>query len=86
MTPSFITALVWLVSANVIAMLPSKHKHWPSAYLLMTIGFPLLGWVFWENGVLIGLLVFAAAASILRWPVRYFVRWLKRLGRSEAEA
>ena len=86
MTPSFITALVWLVLANIIGMLPSRHKHWPSAYVLMTIGFPLLGWVFWENGVLVGLLVLAAAASILRWPVRYFVRWLKRLSGAEVEA
>ena len=86
MTPSFITALVWLVLANIIGMLPSRHKHWPSAYVLMTIGFPLLGWVFWENGVLVGLLVLAAAVSILRWPVRYFVRWLKRLSGAEVEA
>ena len=86
MTPSFITALVWLVLANIIGMLPSRHQHWPSAYVLMTIGLPLLGWVFWENGALVGLLVLAAAASILRWPVRYFVRWLKRLSGAEVEA
>ena len=77
MTTSLTIALLWLVTANVVGMLPSKHKHWPSAYVLMTFGVPLLGYVFWENGVVIGVLVLAAAMSILRWPVRYFVRWLK---------
>ncbi len=79
MTSSLTIALVWLIAANVIGMLPSKHKHWPSAYVLMTIGVPLLGYVFWQNGVLIGALVTVAAASILRWPVLFFVRWLRGL-------
>lgn len=85
MTQSLILALVWLVLANVIAMLPSRHKHWPSAYVLMTVGLPLLGWVFWQNGVLVGLVVLAAAASVLRWPVRYFLAWLRRIGGGQAE-
>ena len=77
MTTSVTLALLWLVTANVIGMLPSRHKHWPSAYVLMAVGVPLLGHVFWENGVLIGLAVFAAAVSILRWPVQYFLRWVR---------
>lgn len=79
MTLSFICALGWLVLANVIGMFPSKHKHWPAAYVLIAVGLPLLGWVFWQNGPWIGLLVLVGAASILRWPVRYLVRWLKGL-------
>jgi len=84
MTSSLTSAFVWLIAANVIGMLPSKHKHWPSAYVLMTFGVPLLGYVFWENGVLIGVLVLAAAMSILRWPVVYLVRWMKGVRRGEA--
>ena len=86
MTTSLMLACLWCVLANVIGMLPSKHKHWPSAYVLMTVGVPLLGFVFWENGVLIAALVLAAALSILRWPVVFFVRWLKGLGRGVAGA
>ncbi len=77
MSTSLILACVWGILANVIGMLPSKHLHWPSAYVLMAIGIPLLGFVIWENGIGIGLVVLAAAASILRWPVRYLLRWCR---------
>lgn len=77
MSLSLILACFWLVLANVIALFPSKKKHWPAAYVLMTFGLPLLGFVFWENGIWIASVVFIAAASILRWPVRYFIRWIK---------
>ncbi len=79
MSLSLILALGWLILANVIGMLPSKHKHWPSAFVLISIGLPLLAWVFWQNGPWVGLLVLAAAASILRWPVWYLFRWMKGL-------
>jgi len=80
MNLSLITALVWLVLANVIGMFPSKHNHWPSAYLLIALGIPLLGWVTYQNGPVIGLLAMIAGASILRWPVVYLWRWFKRGG------
>lgn len=76
MTLSLILALCWLVLANVIGMFPSKKKHWPAAYGLMTVGLPLLVWVVWQNGPWIGFFVLVAAMSILRWPVRYLFRWL----------
>ena len=76
MTVSLILALGWLVLANVIGMFPSKRKHWPAAYALITAGLPLLAWVFWQNGPWIGGAVPIAAMSILRWPVRYLMRWM----------
>ena len=79
MSWSLILACVWCILANVIGLLPSKHKHWPSAYVLMAIGVPLLGFVIWENGVLVGLVVLVAAASILRWPLLYLLRWFRRV-------
>lgn len=85
MSLSLILACVWLVLANVIAMFPSKKKHWPAAYGLIAIGIPLLGYVLWENGPWVGLVVFVAAASVLRWPVRYFIRWLKGTVLRQAE-
>jgi len=78
MTPSLIFVAVWLILANVLAMLPSKDNHWRRAYILIAAGVPLLGWVTLQNGPWIGLLVLAAGMSVLRWPVLYFGRWLKQ--------
>jgi len=70
--------LVWLIAANVIAMFPSRDKHWRVAYVLIAVGVPILGWATWESGPVVGLLLLAAGASILRWPVVFFWRWLRR--------
>ena len=72
MTLSLAFAFGWLVVANVTGMFPSKYRHWPQAYAMIALGLPLLGWVFWENGAVIGGLVMLGACSILRWPVRFF--------------
>lgn len=73
---SIILACLWAIAANVIAMMPSKDNHWSNAYVLITIGIPILGYVTWENGAWVGLLVLAAGASVLRWPVIYLGRWI----------
>lgn len=70
--------LVWLIAANLIALVPSRDKHWRAAYVLIAIGIPLVGWVTYESGPVIGLIVLAAGASILRWPLVFFWRWLRR--------
>ncbi len=76
--------LVWLVLANLIAMFPSRDHHWRAAYVLIALGIPLLGWVTYEHGPIIGIAVLAAGASILRWPVVFFWRWVRsRLGSRE---
>lgn len=69
--------LAWLVLANVIAMFPSRDKHWRTAYILIAVGIPLVGWVTYEGGPIIGIVVLAAGASVLRWPVIFFWRWLR---------
>lgn len=73
-----VLCLVWLISANVIAMFPSRDKHWRAAYVLIAIGVPLLGWATYVSGPVVGLLLLAAGASILRWPVIFLWRWLRR--------
>lgn len=78
MTPSLIAAALWAVTANLIAMLPSKRGHWPAAWALIAVGIPLVGWVTFQNGPVVGLVVLAAGVSILRWPVRYLLRWVRR--------
>ena len=77
MTPSLVFACVWLVAANVLAMIPSKDNLWFRAYVLIGVGIPLLGWVTMQNGPWIGLIVLAAGASVLRWPVIYLTRWFR---------
>lgn len=76
-----VLALGWLIVANIVGMLPSRDHHWRAAYALIAIGIPLVGWVTYESGPVIGMLVLAAGASVLRWPVVYFWRWVKRLAR-----
>ena len=79
MTGSLALACLWAATANIIAVFPSRHHHWPAAYVLIALGIPILGWVVLQNGAIIGLLVMAAAASVLRWPVIYLWRWLRRV-------
>ncbi|OUS22122.1 hypothetical protein A9Q95_03570 [Rhodobacterales bacterium 59_46_T64] len=82
MSPSLILACLWGVAANVLAMTPSRDHHWRNAYVLIAIGIPILGYVTWQNGPWVGLLVLVAAMSILRWPVIYLGRWMReRMGR-----
>ncbi|NDW46800.1 DUF2484 family protein [Ruegeria sp. PrR005] len=78
MSLSLILACVWAVAANVIAMLPSRDHHWRNAYMLIALGIPILGYVTYENGPWIGLIVLAGGMSVLRWPVIYLGRWLRR--------
>ncbi len=42
MNLAFVLCCVWLIVANVIAMFPSRRKHWPAAYALMSVGLPLV--------------------------------------------
>ncbi|KMK67890.1 DUF2484 family protein [Puniceibacterium sp. IMCC21224] len=85
MTLSLILAFVWALAANVLAMVPSKDSHWTRAYFLIAVGIPLLGFVTWQNGPWIGMIVLVAGMSVLRWPLRYLARWIKaRLGRDKA--
>lgn len=71
-------ACLWLIAANLIGMLPSRDHHWRVAYALIALGIPLLGWVTWVEGPVWGLVLLAAGASVLRWPVVYLWRWLRR--------
>jgi hypothetical protein len=77
MTEPLALALVWLIVANVIAMLPSRDHHWRAAYVLIAVGIPILGWITWTNGPILGLIFLAAGMSVLRWPVYFLVRWVK---------
>lgn len=78
MTFPLAAACIWLIVANLIAMLPSRDHHWRAAYVLIAVGIPILGWVTYAGGPLWGMAVLAAGASLLRWPVVHLWRWLRR--------
>ena len=79
MSLSLILACLWLVGANLIGMVPSRDHHWRAAYGLIAVGIPIVGYVTWQMGPLLGLLVLAAGASVLRWPVYFLWRWVRGL-------
>jgi hypothetical protein len=68
----------WLIAANFLALLPSRDNHWARAYGFIALGVPLLGYITYTNGPLIGMVFLIAGASILRWPVVYLGRWVRR--------
>lgn len=79
MSTSLILACIWAIAANLAAMIPSRDNHWRRAYVLIACGIPLLGYVTYENGPVAGLIAMAAGISLLRWPVVYLGRWMRRL-------
>jgi uncharacterized membrane protein len=85
MTAALTAALIWLVAANVTGFIPSRDYHWRAAYVLIAVGIPILGWVTWVNGPIVGLIIFAMGASVLRWPLVYFWRWMKAKVANPAE-
>jgi hypothetical protein len=78
MSTSLILACIWALAANLAAMIPARDNHWQRAWLLIGCGIPLLGYVTYENGPAVGLLLLAAGMSLLRWPVVHLGRWLRR--------
>ena len=78
MTFSALASCLWILLASAIGLLPSRDHHWRAAYALIALGIPILGWVTYQNGPVWGLLALAAGASILRWPVVYLWRWVRR--------
>ena len=76
MNISLVLTCFWALVANVLAMTPSKNYDWRNAHILIGIGIPLLGFVTFENGPSIGLVVLIAAMSMLLWP---FVNLSRRI-------
>ena len=74
MTLSLVLVCLWAITANLLAMLPSKDNHWRRAYGLIVVGIPLLGFVTYQNGPWVGLLLLIAGMSVLRWPVIHLTR------------
>ncbi len=76
---SLVLAGLWVVTAQIIAFLPSRDSHWRAAYFLIAAGLPILWYVWKEQGAFVAALVLVAAMSILRYPVLYLYRWVRRV-------
>lgn len=80
MTLSVVCALVWMLVVNLRAMFPSKDQHWRFAYFMIVLAVPVLVAIYIQHGLLLSLVFLAAAMWIMRWPVIYLTRWIKRVG------
>ena len=80
MSNALIAACLWGLTASLIAMGPRRY-HWPAAWALIAAGVPLLGWVTFENGPILGFLLLMGGISVLRWPVKYLLDALRGEGR-----
>ena len=78
MTFGLVFAFLWIIVANVIAILPTRDNHWTAAYVLIAVGRPILGWVTWESGPVWGMAILLMGASVLRWPLVFLFRWARR--------
>ncbi|CUJ20126.1 DUF2484 family protein [Cognatishimia activa] len=78
MSLSFIAALIWMVVVNLRGMFPSKDHHWKFAYAMIAIGVPILIWVYIDHGLLLALILLLGAMWVMRWPVIYLTRWIRR--------
>ncbi len=78
MPMSLTLASLWAASACIMGMTPGRY-HWPAARVLIATGIPILGYVTVQAGPWWGLALLAAACSVLRWPVFYAARWVRRI-------
>jgi len=74
---SLTLASLWALIACMLGLAPRRF-HWPAAIALISTGIPLLGLVTWQMGPWWGLALLAAGVSVLRWPVFYAGRWVRR--------
>lgn len=80
----FLAIGLWVVLAFVMAAIPSQDNHWRRAYVLIAIGLPALIRMFWVHGVFYGLLGLGVGCLVLRWPLYFLWRWIRRKAGREA--
>jgi hypothetical protein len=73
MSISLILASFWVLAATVVAMMPMRMQFIPGIGLL-TLSVPLLGYVGWQHGGWIVLLVLLGVLSMFRRPLFYFTK------------
>lgn len=75
MTP-MILALLWIIVASVIALLPWKIHKPCAVFFLIPTALLLIPLVYATDGPLVGTLFLLGVMSILRWPVYFLGKFL----------
>lgn len=78
MSLSIVAALIWMLIVNIRAMFPSKDNHWKFAYAMIALGVPILIWVYLDHGPILAAVLLVGAMWVMRWPVIYLSRWIRR--------
>ncbi|MEM9797383.1 MAG: DUF2484 family protein [Pseudomonadota bacterium] len=76
---ALIALCLWVVVAWLLMVTLTAKQSWPAAYCLIAVGVPILVWLWTSTGPFWALLGLAVMGLVLRWPVIYLGRWLKRL-------
>lgn len=74
----FIAACIWVVVAWVLSVVLTSKQSWPAAYALIAFGLPILVWLWRDLGPTAAFIALITGMVVLRWPVIYLGRWLKR--------
>ena len=77
-----ILALLWIIVASIIALLPWKIHKPCAMFFLIPTALALVPLVYATDGPLVGTLFLIGAGSILRWPVYFLGRFVVSKTRS----
>lgn len=73
-----IALCLWVIVAWVLSLVLTAKQSWPAAYVLIAAGVPIL-WLLWvQIAPWAALGGFVVGCVVLRWPVIYLGRWIKR--------
>lgn len=75
---AFIAACSWIVLAWVLSVVLTAKQSWPAAYGLIAAGLPILIWLGLSMGWTAAAIGFVVGSVVLRWPVIYAGRWIRR--------
>ncbi|SFJ53714.1 DUF2484 family protein [Jannaschia pohangensis] len=74
-----IAMCLWVIVAWVLMLVLSAKQSWPAAYVLIAFGVPIVIWLGLSMGAVWAIGGAVTMGLVLRWPLRYFLRWLKGL-------
>jgi len=80
---AFIAACIWVIAAWLLSVVLSAKQSWPAAYGLIAAGVPILFWLGLSTGWGTAAVGFIVGCLVLRWPVIYAGRWIRRRFRRE---
>ena len=74
MSMTMALAVIWVIAATIVAVMPLHHQFRPGS-LLLAASPPMLVMLALDFGLLVGMMACCAFVSMFRHPLRYF--WSK---------